>query len=73
MIKKNCIADFALPADHRVKIKENEKRDKYLDLAGELRKLWNIKAMVKTIIIGAHIIIIMTIIIIINNFENLFF
>ena len=29
------LVDFAVPADHRVKIKENEKRDKYLDLAGE--------------------------------------
>ena len=30
--------DFAVPADHRVKIKESEKRDKYLDLTGELKK-----------------------------------
>ena len=27
--------DFAVPADHRVKLKESEKRDKYLDLARE--------------------------------------
>ena len=27
--------DFAVPADHRVKLKENEKKDKYLDLAKE--------------------------------------
>ena len=26
------IVDFAVPADHRVKLKENEKKDKYLDL-----------------------------------------
>ena len=45
--------DFALPGDHRVKIKENEKRDKYLDLAGELKRLWNMKVTVKPIIIGA--------------------
>ena len=32
-----------IPADHRVKLKECEKRDKYLDLARELNKLWNIK------------------------------
>ena len=25
--------DFAVPVDHKVKIKENEKIDKYLDLA----------------------------------------
>ena len=30
--------DFAVPADPRVKLKENEKRDKYLDLARELKK-----------------------------------
>ena len=26
--------DFTVPADHRVKLKESEKKDKYLDLAG---------------------------------------
>ena len=30
--------DFAVPADHRVKLKEREKKDKYLDLARELKK-----------------------------------
>ena len=40
--KGTCImVDFAVPADHRVKLKENEKRVKYLDLARELKKLWN--------------------------------
>ena len=29
--------DFAVPADHKVKLKENEK-DKYLDLPRELKK-----------------------------------
>ena len=29
---------FAVPVDHRVKLKESEKRDKYLDLARELKK-----------------------------------
>ena len=32
------MVDFAVPADHRVKLKENEKKDKYLDLARELKK-----------------------------------
>ena len=32
------IVDFDLPANHRVKLKESEKRDKYLDLARELKK-----------------------------------
>ena len=35
------IVDIAVPADHKVKLKENEKRDKYLDLTRELNKnLW---------------------------------
>ena len=29
--------DFAVPADHKVKLKEIEKKDKYLDLAWELK------------------------------------
>ena len=31
------MVDFAVPADHRVKLKENEKKDKYQDLARELK------------------------------------
>ena len=31
--------DFAVQADHWVKIKENEKRDKYLDLVRELKTI----------------------------------
>ena len=33
------IEDFAVPADHNVKSKENEKKYKYIDLARELKKL----------------------------------
>ena len=29
--------DFAIPADYRVKLKEGKKKDKYLDLARELK------------------------------------
>ena len=37
--KTTCrIVNFAIPADHRVKLKESEKRDKYLDLERELKK-----------------------------------
>ena len=47
--------DFAIPADQRVKLKENEKKDKHLDLTGELKtnKLWNMKVMVIPIVICA--------------------
>ena len=52
--KRICkIVDFALPADHRINLKECEKRDKYLDLARELKKLWNMKVTIIRIAIGA--------------------
>ena len=39
VIKRNFkIVDFALPADNRIKLKENENKDKYLDLVLELKK-----------------------------------
>ena len=45
--------DFAIPADHRVKLKESEKKDKYIDPARELKKLWNMKVTVILIVTGA--------------------
>ena len=47
------IADFAVPADHRINLKEFEKKDKYLDLARELKNLWNMKVTIVPIVIGA--------------------
>ena len=42
--KRICkIVDSAVPADHRIKLKECEKKDKYLDLRREMKKLWNMK------------------------------
>ena len=40
-------------ADHRGKLKESEKRVKYLDLAGELKALWSLKVTVIPIVISA--------------------
>ena len=38
--KRICkIVDFAVPADHGISLKESEKKDEYLDLARELKKL----------------------------------
>ena len=34
---------FAVPADHRIKLKESEKMDKYLDLSWELKKTMEYK------------------------------
>ena len=37
--KKICkIVDFAVPVDHRISLKECEKKDKYLDLARNIEK-----------------------------------
>ena len=44
---------FGVPVDHGIKLKENEKKDKYLDLIRELKKLWNIKVTFIPIVIGA--------------------
>ena len=52
--KRACkIIDYAVPADHRIKLKECEKKDKYLDLARELKKLWNMKVTIIPIVNGA--------------------
>ena len=45
--------NFAVLAEHKVKIEERENWNKYLDIAGELRKLWNISLMVIPIVISA--------------------
>ena len=51
--KRICkTVDFAVPTDHRIKLKECEKKDKYLDLSRELKK-WNMKVTIITLVIGA--------------------
>ena len=39
--------------DHRINLKGSEKKDKYPNLARELKKLWNMKVMIVSIVIGA--------------------
>ena len=54
--KGTCrIAEFAVLVDHRVKLKECEKKDKYLDLARGLKNVWKKKVTVIPVIpiIGA--------------------
>ena len=53
--KKICrTKDFVVSVDHRIKLKESEKKDIYFDLAGELKKNpLNMKVMVISIVIGA--------------------
>ena len=45
-------ADFAVSADHRVKVKEVEKLKKYLDLARELKRLWNVNVTMMHVVVG---------------------
>ena len=47
------LVGFAVPADHGIKLKECEKKDKYLDFARELKKLWNMQVTIMPIVIGA--------------------
>ena len=44
--------DFAVPVGHKVKLKESEKNDKYLNLARESKKLRNMKVTFIQIVIG---------------------
>ena len=46
------IVDFAVPANHRIKLKKCEKNDKYLDFARELKKLWNTQVTIIPIVLG---------------------
>ena len=45
--------ELVVSGNHRVKKQRRQKRDKYLDLAWGLRKLWNIRVTVIPIVIGA--------------------
>ena len=52
--KKKCtIVDLAVPADHRIKLKECEKKDNYLDLSRELKKSIEHEGDNCTLVIGA--------------------
>ena len=41
--------DFTDLADHRAKLRESEKKYKYLDVARELKTVWNIKVSVHSV------------------------
>ena len=52
--KRICkIVDFAVPADHKIKLNECEKKDEYIDLARELKKLGNMRMTIVPIVIDA--------------------
>ena len=51
--RRTCrIVDFAVLADRKVKLNENEKKDKYIDLARERKKQLNMKVVVIPVVIG---------------------
>ena len=43
---------FPVPTGHRIKMKESKKTIKYLDLAREQKKLWNMMVTVIPIVVG---------------------
>jgi len=52
--KKTCnIIDIAVPVDAGIVEKEKEKVEKYQDLRREVLRLWNVKAKVVPIVVGA--------------------
>ena len=52
--KKTCnIIDIAVPVDAGIVEKEKEKVEKYQDLRREVARLWNVKAEVLPIVVGA--------------------
>ena len=52
--KRNSkIVEFAVLAHHRIKLKECEIKDKYLNLARESKKLWSMQVTIIPIVIGA--------------------
>ena len=51
---KECqIIDIAIPGDARVSRKEDEKMEKYRELAFEIGRLWSVRAKVIPIVVGA--------------------
>ena len=53
--KKSCaIIDIAIPGDIRVSEKEREKIERYQELKGEIKRMWNIRGIkVIPVIVGA--------------------
>ena len=51
--RESWIVDIAIPGDLRVREKEIEKREKYQDLAIEIRRLWKTSVKVVSIVVGA--------------------
>ena len=53
--KKVTIIDIAVPGDVNVVNKERGKRERYPELARELRKIWSVKTQVIPAVVGAYL------------------
>ena len=51
--RKALVIDIAIPGDSRVEQKEIEKREKYVFLAQELQRMWNVSVRVIPIVVGS--------------------
>jgi len=51
--KRALLIDIAVPADARVAEKEQEKMDRYQDLAREQKWLWKVETKVIPLVVGA--------------------
>ena len=45
--------DFVIPMDHHVKGKEEQKNDKYMYLAAEVRRQFRVKTVIVSVVSGA--------------------
>ena len=44
------LVDFAVSANYKIKMKESEKINKYLDLAREMKQVWNMKVTMMLVV-----------------------
>jgi len=51
--KTTLLIDIAVPRDARVNKKEQEKVDKYQNLARELKRLWKVNTNIIPVVVGA--------------------
>ena len=51
---RNCqLIDVAIPEDGKVREKEDEKIENYLDLARDVRRMWGARSKVISLVVGA--------------------
>ena len=53
IINKKKLSTLLSRLDYRIKLKESEEKDKYLDFGWEMKNLWNMQVTIIPIVIGA--------------------